>query len=98
MEYLSGGELFSYFRYASRFKRSTVRFYACQILLALEYLHSLSIVYRYAKTNESKYFPVSLCCSFGFVHRDLKLENLVLDKFGNLKLTDFGFAKYIQNR
>lgn len=46
MEFLSGGELFSYFRQAGRFQGPAVRFYACEIILALEYLHSLSIVYR----------------------------------------------------
>ena len=25
-------------------------------------------------------------------HLDIKLENLLLDEFGNLKITDFGFA------
>ncbi|CAF0771752.1 unnamed protein product [Rotaria sp. Silwood1] len=75
MEFLPGGELFSYFRQVGRFTGPIVRFYACEIILALEYLHSLSIVYR-----------------------DLKLENLVLDITGHLKLTDFGFAKYVQDR
>ena len=46
MEYLPGGELFSYLRREGRLKRHSVRFYACEIILALEYLHSLSIVYR----------------------------------------------------
>ena len=31
----------------------------------------------------------------GFVHRDIKCENLILDKENNLKITDFGFAKKI---
>ena len=46
MEFLSGGELFSYFRQAGRLRTTTVRFYACEIILALEYLHNLLIVYR----------------------------------------------------
>ncbi len=46
MEFLPGGDLFSYYRQAGRFKPSIVRFYACEIILALEYLHDLSIVYR----------------------------------------------------
>ena len=30
--------------------------------------------------------------------RDMKPENLLLDKEGHLKITDFGFAKKIQDR
>ena len=34
----------------------------------------------------------------GFAHRDIKLENLMLDDQFNLKIADFGFADIIQGR
>lgn len=75
LEYICGGELFSYLRNAGRFPSATCNFYAAEIVSSLEYLHSLKIVYR-----------------------DLKPENLLLDQYGHLKLTDFGFAKKLDDR
>ncbi|XP_069692219.1 cAMP-dependent protein kinase catalytic subunit 3 [Periplaneta americana] len=74
-DYVCGGELFSYLRNAGRFSTSTANFYTAEIVLALEYLHAQSVVYR-----------------------DLKPENLLLDRDGHLKITDFGFAKKLTDR
>jgi serine/threonine protein kinase len=71
-EYISGGELFSRLRKEGRFANDVGLFYACEILLSLQYLHQRHIVYR-----------------------DLKPENLLIDKEGHIKITDFGFAKKV---
>lgn len=98
MDFVEGGELFSllrksqvgdidYFTFYSdyysifdymdsleekRFPNPVAKFYAAEVTLALDYLHSMHIIYR-----------------------DLKPENLLLDRHGHLKITDFGFAKEV---
>lgn len=98
MDFVEGGELFSLLRksqvskigYCSfvssvirlweylcslnekRFPNPVAKFYAAEVTLALDYLHSRHIIYR-----------------------DLKPENLLLDRHGHLKITDFGFAKEV---
>ncbi|KAJ3119775.1 camp-dependent protein kinase catalytic subunit [Nowakowskiella sp. JEL0407] len=72
LEYVQGGELFSYLRRCGRFPNHVAKFYAAEVILAFEYLHSKDIIYR-----------------------DLKPENLLIDVQGHIKITDFGFAKYV---
>ncbi|KAF2400721.1 Pkinase-domain-containing protein [Trichodelitschia bisporula] len=72
MDFIEGGELFSLLRKSQRFPNPVAKFYAAEVTLALDYLHSMNIIYR-----------------------DLKPENLLLDRHGHLKITDFGFAKEV---
>jgi len=46
MNYVNGGEMFYHLRREKRFTEDRARFYAAEIILALEYLHHLGIVYR----------------------------------------------------
>ncbi|TGJ84282.1 hypothetical protein E0Z10_g4475 [Xylaria hypoxylon] len=75
MDFVEGGELFSLLRKSGRFPNPVAKFYAAEVTLALEYLHSRNIIYR-----------------------DLKPENLLLDRHGHLKITDFGFAKRVPDK
>ncbi|KAF0684921.1 Aste57867_23165 [Aphanomyces stellatus] len=72
-EFIQGGELYSYLfggaapRHVSA---ADLRFYAANIIKALQGLHAHGVLYR-----------------------DLKMENMVLDAQGYIKLVDMGFAK-----
>ncbi|XP_029785444.1 cAMP-dependent protein kinase catalytic subunit PRKX isoform X2 [Suricata suricatta] len=46
MEFVPGGELFTYLRNRGRFSGGTGLFYSAEIVCAIEYLHSKHIVYR----------------------------------------------------
>jgi len=46
MEYVNGGQLFYHMRKLSNFDEDTTRFYAAEIILALEHLHSHNIIHR----------------------------------------------------
>lgn len=46
LDYCPGGELFFYLSQIGRFKEDAARFYASNILLGIEHLHSLNIIYR----------------------------------------------------
>jgi len=46
MDFVSGGELFSLLRKSQRFPDPVAKFFAAEVALALDYLHSLDIIYR----------------------------------------------------
>ena len=51
------------------FTEKEARFYACELIVVLEFIHKN-----------------------GYIYRDLKPENVLIDEEGHIKLTDFGLA------
>jgi len=69
MDLMLGGDLKFHLINAGRFSEKRARFYAAEVLLGLEHLHSKNVIYR-----------------------DLKLENVLLDRVGHCRLSDLGLA------
>lgn len=46
LDYACGGELFTWLRKNKRFSEKTAKFFACEILLAIEYMHSKNVIFR----------------------------------------------------
>ncbi|XP_020283793.1 cAMP-dependent protein kinase catalytic subunit-like [Pseudomyrmex gracilis] len=46
LPFVNGGEMFTHLRRMGKFDESLARFYAAQVVLALEYLHHCSLIYR----------------------------------------------------
>jgi len=66
--------MFHHIRKKIRFTEKEAKFYAAEIILALEAMHDS-----------------------GFIYRDIKPENILIDAEGHLRLTDFGLSKYVDD-
>lgn len=46
MDFLNGGELFYHLRRENFFKEDRARYYACEMILAIQELHRNGVIYR----------------------------------------------------
>ena len=74
MEYINGGNLFSFVKKRRKLSEKMAKFLFRQIILGIQHIHSKNVV-----------------------HRDIKLENLLIDFNNNVKICDFGIGKVLNS-
>ncbi|KAI3704917.1 hypothetical protein L1987_75146 [Smallanthus sonchifolius] len=78
MEYLNGGDLFSLLKNLGCLEENMARVYIAELVLALEYLHSLNVIHRDLKPDNLLIGP----------HGHIKLTDFGLSKVGLINSTE----------
>jgi serine/threonine protein kinase len=92
---------FGYLKQIRTFGRSKTRVYA--IIEKLPVPDLISVVYfsptlyDFKKLMKQALYGLKCMNNKKFVHLDIKLENIGIDKDGNAKLIDFGLARYLED-
>lgn len=73
-----------------QFSLRQAKFYASEVLLALEYFHANGIIYRYVLREYTHKQSVD---ERTFLNSDLKLDNILLTLDGHVKVADYGLCK-----
>ncbi|XP_068717141.1 RAC-beta serine/threonine-protein kinase A-like [Montipora capricornis] len=73
-QFLPGGDLENHILRYGRLAINAARFYACEIICAVQYLHHR-----------------------GIIHRDLKLDNVLIDHDGHIRVGDFGLSTFMES-
>jgi serum/glucocorticoid-regulated kinase 2 len=77
LSFINGGELFYHLQREGKFELSRARFYTCELLSALECLHSLDVIYRDLKPENIllDYKGHIALCDFGLCKLNMKNQD-----------------------
>ena len=91
LDLVKNGELQSRISRLGSLSTACARYYAAQIVDALDYMHPKGVIHRYCTV-----FIALSVFVLTVAYRDLKPENLLLDDAYRIKITDFGTGKILE--
>ena len=86
MEYVPGGDLMTLLMKKDILTEEESKFYIAQTVIIITPNSYIPIFYQI--------LAVDSVHKMNYIHRDLKPDNILLDKNGHIKLSDFGLCKH----
>ncbi|KAG0171325.1 serine/threonine-protein kinase KIN2 [Apophysomyces sp. BC1034] len=99
MEYVDGGQMLDYIISHGKLKEKHARRFARQIASALGKFFLFVISFLHPKlVNVFTLLSSDYCHRNSIVHRDLKVENILISRSGQVKIIDFGLSNLFSPR
>jgi protein-serine/threonine kinase len=83
MEFLPGGDMMTLLIKQDTFTDEITRFYVAECVMAIDSIHTLGFIHRCVRQNSEAEI---------ISDRDIKPDNILMDKDGHIKLSDFGLS------